>query len=109
MNLHPRRGLRASWSARLSALVVLSLVLCACGHPASESECREILRKSAELELKTRLDQDKELIAKELAGIEESMKGSMMKECVGKRITDSTLECVRKADSSTVLFEECLH
>ncbi len=89
------------------ALGLASLALLGCGHPASEGECKEILRAAAQLELKARLENDKALIAQELASIESSMKDAMMHKCVGKRITDSVMRCVRNAKTSEELFEEC--
>lgn len=88
--------------------VLCALVLLACGRPATEEECREILRAAAELELRERIEDTPELIAQELASIEESMKGPMMDKCVGKRITEKSLACVRSAKTSDELFGECL-
>ena len=85
----------------------LAATTLACGHPATEGECREILRAAARLELKSRLDDSKELIDQETAALEASMKGPMMDKCVGKRITDSALACVRAAKTADELFGEC--
>lgn len=92
---------------RASAALV-TLLLFGCGHPASETDCREILRRAAELELRERLGSESPLIATEVQSIEESMKDAMMTKCVGKRITDDALACVRSATKSEQLFEECL-
>lgn len=80
--------------------------LSACGHPATEEECREIMRRTAELELGARLT-DGNLIQGELAQIEQSMQEPMMKKCVGKRITAAALQCVREAKTSDELSNEC--
>lgn len=80
----------------------------ACGHPATESECLEILRQSARLELGQRLDNDKELIDRELLVIEGALREDMMKQCVGKRISKGALECVRNAKTSDQVVTECL-
>ena len=87
--------------------LLAAFFLLGCGHPASESECREILRTAAQLELKARLDDSKHLIEQETAALEASMKGTMMDKCVGKRITDKALQCVRSARTSEELFDEC--
>ncbi len=85
-------------------LICLSSV--GCGRPATEAECKEILRRTAELELSERLG-DKNLVITELSVIEQSMREPMMRKCVGKRITEGVLSCVRSAKTSTQLSEEC--
>jgi hypothetical protein len=77
-----------------------------CGRPATEKECRDILRTAALLELKERLGNE-QLIEEELKGIESSMEGAMMEKCVGKRITEDKLTCIRGAKTSDQLFGEC--
>lgn len=89
----------------LPSLFVLLLVV-GCGRPATETECQEILRTAAKLELKDRLGNES-LIESELKEVEKSMREPMMKKCVGKRITESALQCVRKAKTADELFEEC--
>lgn len=95
----------------LSALSLLGLALLGCGRPATEEECLSILRKSARVELTARLAEDEKLIADELAEIEKAMKPTMMKECVGKRVSDETLRCVERAKSKDELFggKGCFH
>ena len=86
----------------------MSVGLCAfaCGRPATEKDCREILRRSAELELSQQLGNN-DTIEAEVQAIEESMKDSMMKKCVGKRITDGAMKCIRGAKTSKELFDKC--
>lgn len=105
----PDWGFRST-SAFGVRLLVIAWVLCAagCGRPATEDECRIILRRAAELQLKGRLDASPEVVKSELDAIEASMKGAMMQKCVGKRITDSALECVKRARTSEQLLDECL-
>ncbi len=90
-------------------LLTISLLvpfLAACGRPATEAECREILRSAALLELKERLGNE-QLIEEELQAIEKSMEQPMMEKCVGKRITEDKLACIRAAKTSDELFGEC--
>jgi hypothetical protein len=37
----------------------------------------------------------------------ESFRKEMRKKCVGRRITDSAMECVRKATASRQIEDEC--
>lgn len=90
----------------LFIVAIGSLCLAACGRPASEAECREILRKSAELELSERLG-SREMISAEVDAIEEEMEAKMMEKCVGKRITDGTIACIRQAQAADQLFKDC--
>lgn len=101
-------GERLRFSLGVVGILSVSFVVIGCGHPASESDCREILRRAAELELRERLGEGSPLIASEVQSIEESMKDTMMTKCVGKRITEDALACVRGAKKSEQLFEECL-
>lgn len=87
------------------ALTASCFVL-ACGRPATEEECREILRRSARLELEERLS-NPSLIEEELKAIESSMEGPMMEKCVGKPITDGKMTCIRSAQSTEELFGRC--
>lgn len=92
----------------LGSLSLGSLCLTGCGRPATEGECRIILRRAAELQLKGQLDVSREVVQAELDAIEASMKDAMMQKCVGKRITDGALACVKAAKSSKELLDECL-
>jgi len=87
-------------------LLIGATLLVGCGRPASEGECREILRTAARLELKAHLGND-QLIDAELKSIESSMQATMMEKCVGKRITEEKLGCIRQAKTSEELFGKC--
>lgn len=86
----------------------VGILLLGCGRPATEADCREILRKAAELELVSRLDNDRTLVERELKGIEETMRGPMMERCVGKRISEGALACVRAAKTADEVVSVCL-
>lgn len=105
--MRPTPRFFSSALSRGIAAIVSALVL-GCGRPATEAECREILRKAAELELAQRLDNDRALIEKELKGIEETMRGPMMERCVGKRISEKALTCVRAAKTADEVVSICL-
>jgi hypothetical protein len=98
--------MKISALAKFVTVLVLSSCVGACGRPATEQECREILRRTAELEMQGRLG-SKQLIETEIAAIEGSMKEQMMKKCVGKRITEGAMACVRSAKTADELAQEC--
>src|SRR5438552_628634 len=83
-----------------SILLVPSLLagalLAGCGHPATAEECREIADRIVTLELEAQRVTDPAEVAKRhgqaLAAFEGRFEG-----CVGKRVTDSAMACVRAA------------
>lgn len=79
-----------------------------CGRPATEAECREILRKAAELELRSRLDGDPQLIENEVKDIEQALQSSIQTRCVGKRISSGAMACVRNATTADEVVSTCL-
>ena len=64
-------------------LGLLALCLAGCGHPATEAECEEI------------------------ESTKKSVRDSMLKECVGRRLTAKAMECVRSAKTSKQIVEDC--
>lgn len=76
-----------------------ALVLSGCGHPASPAECELIVERIARLELEKR-GLDEKAVADEIESTKQAMRDRTMKECVGRRITDKALRCVRDAKRS---------
>jgi hypothetical protein len=73
--------------------------LCGCGHPASREECEAIFRRSAEIELRAQKVSDPKIIEERTAAVHEAKGKDLIDRCVGRRITNGALECVRKAES----------
>lgn len=85
-----------------------SLSFLGCGRPATEAECEQILERTARLELQERLGgADAKLVEAEVQATKEALRESMMNNCVGKRITDGALACVRAASTAKELTEDC--
>jgi hypothetical protein len=79
-----------------------------CGHPATRDECDQLLAKSAEIELRGQNVSDPKLIAERTAAARATPKGlEFSTQCLGKRITASALECVRKSTTAAE-FDRCL-
>jgi hypothetical protein len=103
-------------AVRLWPLLALAtpifLWVAGCGHPASEAECEVIVDRIVELELKAQKVTDPGEIAKRrseslgLAG--DRGRAEVLKGCVGKRITDRALVCVREADNASEITDHCL-
>lgn len=98
-----------SWSSPPFFLGVVALLgAVACGRPATEEECEQILERTARLELRERMGEaDAKLLDAEVNATKQAMRESMMNNCVGKRITERALTCVRDAETTKELTEGC--
>jgi hypothetical protein len=105
LRLAPSLGTRRL--AVLACLASLSLGLAACGHPASKEECQEIFDRSAAIELGTQKVTDPALVRERTDEARASQGEDLLKQCVGRRITDRAMRCVRKATTAREL-EACL-
>jgi hypothetical protein len=109
---HGRAAVQGKQHASIAAGVALGLLSAACGHPASEAECRIILERIVELELKSQKVNDPNELAKrrsEALGISsDGGKSDMLEGCVGRHITDRALACVKSAETASEITENCL-
>ena len=92
--------------------VLLSLaglaLLPGCGHPASDKECQEIVERIATLELqKAGGATDAKSVGQEVDETKKALAQNTMKDCVGKRITERAMQCVRKAKTSSEIVDDC--
>jgi hypothetical protein len=96
------------WASGLWIAAPLALALAGCGHPATREECDELFAKSAEIELHGQNVTDPKTVAERTASAKATPRGSEFTgQCVGKRITDRALKCVRKAETAEQ-FDRCL-
>lgn len=86
---------------------IVGLGLVACGRPATLSECNEIVTRVATLEYKAALPPDAKLDPERVETIRARVHDAMMRSCVGRRITDKAMRCVRNAKTATEIREEC--
>jgi len=77
-----------------------------CGHPASEKECEEIVERVARLELE-QAHVSGDAAASEVKLAKESFKKDMSRRCVGRRVTQEAMSCVRHAKSADQIEKEC--
>ncbi|WP_437672800.1 hypothetical protein [Sorangium sp. So ce131] len=68
-----------------------------CGHPASRDECEAIFKRSAEIELRAQNIVDPKLVEERTAAVRSARGNELIDRCVGRRITDAALSCVRQA------------
>lgn len=84
---------------------LLLLLACACGRPATQQECDEIVVRVAELELKARGIAGRD--SQEVRDTKEALRKTTLRDCVGRRISDKAMACVRAADTAQKLVNEC--
>lgn len=108
---HPmaRRAAFLGSAGRRAALFVclMGAALAGCGHPASAEECEEIFNRSAEIELRMQNVNDPKLIQERTAAVRKDRGEDLVKQCVGKRITNEAMACVRAAKTSQDM-DRCL-
>jgi hypothetical protein len=90
----------------LACTVVFAVTLAACGRKATAADCQLILDRSVELQMRELDKSDPEATAKRQAVLRQELEGEM-KDCVGRRITDPMMACVRSATTTTEL-ERCV-
>jgi hypothetical protein len=87
---------------------LLALLLSACGHRASAEECQEIAERVAELELAASpFAGDAETKKAQLEKTRAWVKQSQLKDCVGRRITEGAMQCVRSAKTAAEITDTC--
>ena len=95
-------------SARFVLAALFAALVAGCGHAATEQECQEIVDKVVELESKEQGVTDPAAVAKRKEETRKSIGEQMMPRCVGKKIRDSAMACVRNAKSFDEIDNVCL-
>ena len=85
--------------------VPLLLLLAGCGRPATQQECEEIVVRVTELELKARGMAGSD--AREVQDTKEALRKTTLRDCVGKRMSDQAMACVRSAKTAQQLVSQC--
>jgi hypothetical protein len=93
--------------AGVSLMLALGFVLVGCGRPATRAECDEIFDKSAAIELAAQNVTDPAEVQKRTAAVRAARGDDLVSKCVGRRITQRAMECVRKATSAEQV-DRCL-
>ena len=79
----------------LGAAVLLS----GCGRVATEEDCRLIYDKNVEVEMRSLEKADQATIEKKKTELKSAFDADL-KQCVGKRISDSVMACIKSAQTS---------
>ena len=93
---------------RLWLWFLASACLLGCGHPASEKECQEIADRVTQLELQSSpVGRDPDTAKEQLERTRNWVKETQLKSCVGRRITDRAMQCVRTAKTAQEITDAC--
>jgi hypothetical protein len=101
------RGLRRKGSWRLAIAASTLVTLVGCGRPATKADCDEILDKSAMIELKAQNVTDPAEVKKRTEAVRAAQGEQLLAKCVGRRVTDKAMACVRNATTSDQV-DRCL-
>lgn len=89
----------------LCSFAALGAAAGGCGHPATPQECEKIVERVAELELKAAHVEPGE-VGSRVKEAKEAFR-RRMDQCVGRRITDRALECVKNAKTAEEIVDDC--
>jgi len=87
-------------------LVVASVALSGCGRHATKADCELIVDRMVEVKLKAKNVTDPATIATMKADLRKDADADLQG-CVGRRITDSAMACIKTADSQDAIIK-CL-
>lgn len=93
--------------ARFAPCLALLLFVSGCGRPATLQECEEIADRVATLEYEAASKTKTAPQPEQIQTIRARVHDAMMKGCVGKRITERALHCVRSAKTSSTIQKDC--
>ena len=88
------------------ALLVCAFSVAACGRKATLADCEMVVDRNIEVKLRADGVTDPETIEKRKSELRGSLKEDIDK-CVGKRVTDAMMACVRTAETAEQI-DKCL-
>lgn len=105
---YPSRAVRLSLSVASVVLIAsVGMSLAGCGRRATQADCRLIVDRSVELQMKEMSETDPKVIAKREAEVRAELDDEI-KKCEGQRhVTEKTMSCVQAA-TTTAELDKCL-
>lgn len=88
------------------AAACLLVLLAGCGRKATRGDCEAVVDRNVEVKLKAEGTVDPTVIEKRKEELRASLREDIDR-CVGKRVTDSMLACVKSADTPEQI-DKCL-
>jgi hypothetical protein len=92
--------------ALIASAVIAALLLPGCGRKATREDCEIVVDRNVELQLKALGVTDPTVVGKRRDEMRSSMKEDIDK-CVGKRVTDGMMACVKSAETAEKI-DKCL-
>ncbi len=84
-------------SAGLCWVIASASLVLGCGRKATEADCQLIVDRNVEVTMRSMSNQpDQAAITKKQEELRAEMKDGL-KDCVGRRVTDSMMDCVKSA------------
>lgn len=87
-------------------LLAFALACSACGRKATRADCEAVVDKNVEVKLKAEGITDPAIVQKRKEELRASLRDDIDK-CVGKRITDGMMACVKGAETAEQI-DKCL-
>ncbi len=94
-------------TSTLSTSLLASVLAVACGKPATAEDCERIVTRITELQLKEANISEPNNVKAQVEETKQRFSEAAQKECIGRRISASSLECVESATSARQIVEEC--
>ena len=94
----------------LPLLLPLLTLVPGCGHPASGQGVpgdRRAHRAPLELRKDRQPDPDAKAVGEQIDETKKALASNTLKDCVGKRITERAMQCVRTAKTSSQIVDDC--
>lgn len=88
--------------------LTLSLVASAGCRRATEADCEKIVDRIVELQLREQGVTDPDVIARRKDETKAKKRQELLGGCVGRRISNSSLECIQGAKTSAEIIDVCL-
>ncbi len=101
-----RAPVRATQRSRIRLACCVAIVIAGCGRHATREDCESIVDRNVEVQLKALGVNDSALVQKRKEELRASMKNDI-ETCVGKRVTDGMMACVRSAETADQI-DKCL-
>jgi hypothetical protein len=98
--------MRASREGRLCFLALAFQVGAGCGRRATDADCKLIVDRSVELQMKETSQEDAAAIAERERLVRSALEDEI-RSCENRRVTDKTIACVRNA-RTMVELDGCL-
>jgi hypothetical protein len=96
-----------STAATLTLWMAMATAVTGCGRKATQADCDLIVDRYVEVQLRAMNINDPATIEKHKAEMRHDVKDEL-RDCVGKRVTDGMLACVKRAQTNDEM-DKCTH